>query len=67
MIFNFVRSTTFLTFRAMSSASKCKVTLLPMVATLRYARVYVSPSNSSNIMTKIEEVVNKKLSLETIL
>jgi len=51
----------------MSSASKCKVTLLPMVATLRYARVYVSPPNSSNIMTKIEEVVNKKLSLETIL
>jgi len=67
MMFNFVRSTAFLTFRAMSSVSKYKVTLLPIVATLRYARVYISSFNSSNVMTKIEEVVNKKLSLGTIL
>ena len=42
-MFNFVRSAVFLTFRAMSSASICKVTPLPTVAILRYARVHISP------------------------
>jgi len=66
-MFNFVRSTAFLTFRAMSSARKYRVTPLPTVVTLRYARVYIGPPNSSDAMTKIKEVVNKKLSLGTVL
>jgi len=66
-MFNFVRSAAFLTFRAISSTSKYRVTPLPTVATLRYTRVHVGPSDGGNVATKIKEMVNKKLSLGTIL
>jgi len=67
MMFNFVRSTIFLTFRAMSSISKCRVTPLPTVATLRNTRVHIGLPNSGNMTAKIKEMVNEKLSLGTIL
>jgi len=66
-MFNFVRSTTFLIFRAISSVSKCRVSLFPTVAILRYSRVHIGTSNGGNITTEIKEVINKKLSLGTIL
>ena len=67
MMFNFVRSTTFLIFRAMSSISKYRVSLFSTVAILRYSRVYVSTSNGSNITAEIKGVINEKLSLGTLL
>jgi len=67
MMFNFVRSTAFLTFRAISSTRKYRVTPLPIVVTLRYTRVYIGSFNSGNTITKIKKVVNKKLSLGTVL
>ena len=66
-MFNFVRSTTFLIFRAMSSISKYRVSLFSTVAILRYSRVYVGTSNGSNITAEIKGVINEKLSLGTLL
>jgi len=43
------------------------MTPLPIVVTLRYTRVYIGSFNSGNAITKIKEVVNKKLSLGTVL
>ena len=67
MMFNFVRSTTFLIFRAISSVSKCRVSLFPTVAILRYSRVHIGTSNGGNIVAVVERMINKEFSFGPIL
>ena len=59
MVFEFVRTTAFLTFGTMSFARECSMSPLLAVATLGNARVHGCASNCSDVLAKIERTVDE--------
>jgi len=59
VVFNLLRSVTLNTLRVLSSTSKCFMFPLPAVCILENIRIYICVSNSSNIASHIEELIDK--------
>jgi len=63
IVFNFVRTIAFDTFRTMSMAHKSHVLLFPARIALWDARVHIHATNCCNVTANVETSVNKILSL----
>jgi len=67
MIFNFMRTITYLAFETMCKESKGNIIPLPTIFALRNTRVHIGSSDSSDIIIYIETSVNETFSFCTIL
>ena len=54
VVLNSMRTTTFLTFSALSATGMCWVTPAPTIATLGHSRVHSSPSDCSCVTPKVK-------------
>ena len=54
VVLNSMRTTTFLTFSALSATGMCRVSPAPTIATLGHSRVHSSPSDCSCVTPKVK-------------
>ena len=59
IVLDFVWSSIFLTFWAMSSIYKCRVFPFPAIMVLEHTRVHVGVPNSGNVLAKVKGIINK--------
>ena len=67
MVLNSVRTTIFLTFSILSMTGMCRMSPVPVIATLGNSRVYSSPSDYSSMTPKVKWVANEGFIFETLL
>jgi len=67
VMFDLVRTTTLLTFGAVSFIQKGKMTLFPTIMALRDTWIHVSASDSGYISAKVKRMINKQFGLRSIL
>ena len=67
MVFRFVRTIVFDTFGTLNSTQEHRMTLFPAIFTLQYSGVHINISNSCDILSNIEVLVDKALSSTTAL
>jgi len=58
VVFGFVGAITLDALGTLDSARKSRMTSLPTILTLGYARVYVSTSNCGNILADVEVAID---------
>jgi len=67
VVLNSMRTTTFLTFSALSVTGMCWMSPAPTIVTLSNPRVHSSPLDCSCVMLKVKWAVNESLTFGTLL